>query len=171
MANRLNNPQTAKPALNGRSVPSAANPITMDAAAPAPYCAKPISDDARPAICGKGDMAPAVAAGIKRANPTMNPSDGKTIPGGELHPRSTTPSAAMPDMRQITLPIMIKRVPPMLSANRPDSQDAAKFPTMTAAKSSPNISGLTPINSIRTEERLVRIANRPAKGPIPAKHT
>ena len=169
IAKRLNTPHIAKAALNGTSVPSADKPITMDAAAPAPYCAKPISEDARPAMCANGDMAPAVAAGIKRAKPTMNPNDGKTIPAGELHPSSTTPIAAMPDIRQITLPLMIKRLPPTLSAHRPASQDAVKLPTMTAAKRRPNVSGLTPINSISTEERLVKMANRPAKGPIPTK--
>jgi len=62
-----------------------------------------MSEEACPAIFGKGDIAPAV--GTSSAKAIINPREGMTIPAGVTIPIQAKPPAARPETKHITLPL------------------------------------------------------------------
>jgi hypothetical protein len=57
--------------------------------------------------------------------------------------------------------------PPILDTRRPATIDAVRLPSMINANKYPKVVGLTPMNSMRVDDKAVSIAKSPAKGPIP----
>ena len=74
-----NRPQVAMAALIGTAVPSENIASKAETIAAIEFCIKPWSEEAAPAILGKGMSEAAVVCGNRKAKPTMNITIGPII--------------------------------------------------------------------------------------------